>query len=131
MAMFKTSRFLMLAAALTVAVPMAAQQTALDSTSLSGSIATVVTPATSTAPAAAIPAAGPVIQPAGVVAHEQSAPLTMMPMPVNGENSQNTALMLVGGAGLIVGALIGGRSGTIVMVGSGILGLVGLFRYLQ
>ena len=39
--------------------------------------------------------------------------------------------MLVGGAGLIVGAIIGGQSGTIVMVGSGVIGLVGLFRYLQ
>jgi hypothetical protein len=126
--MFQTSRFLMLAAAMMVAVPMAAQQTSLDSTSRGVAIGT---PATSTAPAAAIAAVGPVMQPAGVVARQQASPLTMMPMPVNGENSQNLALMLVGGAGLIVGAIIGGQSGTIVMVGSGVIGLVGLFRYLQ
>ena len=49
-------------------------------------------------------------------------------MPVNGENSQNVALMVVGGAGLIVGAVIGGRSGTIVRLGSGV---IGLYRYVQ
>ena len=54
-----------------------------------------------------------------------------MAMPVNGENSQNVALMVVGGAGLIVGAVVGGQSGTIIMIGSGVLGLVGLYRYMQ
>ena len=77
--MFQTSRFLMLAAAMMVAVPMAAQQTSLDSTSRGVAIGT---PATSTAPAAAIAAVGPVMQPAGVVARQQASPLTMMPMPV-------------------------------------------------
>lgn len=43
----------------------------------------------------------------------------------------NVALMIVGGAGLIVGAIIGGTAGTIVMVGGGVIGLVGLYRYLQ
>lgn len=125
--MFTTSRFLMLAAAMMVAVPMAAQQASFDSTSSS---AAIVAPATTPVPAA-VAVAGPVMRPAGVIARSQAAPLAVMAPPVNGENSQNTALMFVGGAGLIVGALVGGRSGTIVMVGSGILGLVGLFRYLQ
>jgi hypothetical protein len=118
----------MIAAAMLVAVPMAAQQTSIDSTSRD---VMVTTPAMPAAPVAAVASVGPVMQPAGVVSRSQSVRLSTVVMPVNGENSQNTALMFVGGAGLIVGALVGGRSGTIVMVGSGILGLVGLFRYLQ
>ncbi len=128
--MFTASRYFVLAAALMVAAPMAAQQAAFDSTSQGAAVAASAVVA---APVATSPTTGPVFQPAAVVSRSQSAttPLTMMAMPVNGENSHNVALMVVGGAGLIVGAVIGGRSGTIVMVGSGVIGLVGLFRYLQ
>jgi hypothetical protein len=45
--------------------------------------------------------------------------------------SHDVALMIVGGAGLIVGSVIGGDAGTLIMVGSGVIGLVGLYRYLQ
>lgn len=45
--------------------------------------------------------------------------------------SQSVALMIVGGAGLIVGSLIDGDTGTIIMVGGGVAGLVGLFQYLR
>ncbi len=44
---------------------------------------------------------------------------------------QSRAMMIVGGAGLIVGAIIGGTPGTIVMVGGGVVGLIGLYNYLQ
>jgi hypothetical protein len=47
------------------------------------------------------------------------------------ETSRSPAMMIVGGAALIVGAVIGGQSGTIVMVGGGLLGLVGLWNYLK
>jgi hypothetical protein len=40
-------------------------------------------------------------------------------------------MMIVGGAAFIVGAVVGGKSGTAVMIGGGILGLVGLWNYLQ
>ncbi len=45
--------------------------------------------------------------------------------------SRSPAMMIVGGAGLIVGALIGGQAGTIIMVGGGLVGLVGLWNYLK
>jgi hypothetical protein len=128
--MFTHSRFFLFAAALMVAAPMAAQQTSFDSTSRA--FAPVAVSATAVQPAVA-PTVGPMLQPSAV-GSRALAPTTgspMVAMPANGETSQNVALMLVGGAGLIVGAVIGGRSGTIVMLGSGILGLVGLFRYLQ
>jgi hypothetical protein len=39
--------------------------------------------------------------------------------------------MIVGGAALITGALIGGDVGTIFMVGGAVMGLDGLYQYLQ
>lgn len=44
---------------------------------------------------------------------------------------RNVALMVVGGAGIVVGSIVGGDGGTLIMVSSGVIGLVGLFRYLQ
>ena len=49
----------------------------------------------------------------------------------SGSSSQNTALMLVGGAGIIVGAVVGGKAGTVLMVGGSVVGLVGLWNYLR
>lgn len=122
------SRFFMLAAALFAAAPLAAQQVSFDSTSQGTAPMAVSAPATMPAPVV-----GPMLQTAAVGFRANAAPVVPNALAVSseGENSQNMALMVVGGAGLIVGAVIGGRSGTIVMLGSGILGLVGLFRYLQ
>jgi hypothetical protein len=39
--------------------------------------------------------------------------------------------MVVGGAGLVVGSIVGGDAGTIIMVSGGVIGLVGLFRWLR
>jgi hypothetical protein len=58
-------------------------------------------------------------------------PLSPYATPPRDKVGSNVALMIVGGAGLIVGAIIGGTAGTIVMVGGGVVGLVGLYRYLQ
>ncbi|HEY5219475.1 MAG TPA: hypothetical protein VIJ16_06690 [Gemmatimonadaceae bacterium] len=130
--MFASSRFFLLASALMMAAPLAAQQASFDSTSQGIATTVMVAPApvVASAPAALV---GPVLQTAAVGPRAQLATTAApaMSMAQNGESSQNLALMVVGGAGLIVGAIIGGRSGTIVMVGSGIIGLVGLFRYVQ
>ena len=40
-------------------------------------------------------------------------------------------MMVVGLGGLVVGAIIGGTPGTIIMVGGAVVGLVGLYNYLQ
>jgi hypothetical protein len=62
-----------------------------------------------------------------------AAPLTFesVAAPTLAPSSRNTALMIVGVAGMVVGAVIGGDEGTIVMVGSGALGLFGLYQYLR
>ena len=48
-----------------------------------------------------------------------------------GNLGQARAMMVVGGAALITGAIIGGQAGTIIMVGGAVIGLVGLYDYLQ
>ena len=44
---------------------------------------------------------------------------------------QNEALMIVGGAAVLVGAVVGGDAGKIFMIGGAIVGLYGLYKYLQ
>jgi len=43
----------------------------------------------------------------------------------------DVAMMAVGGAGVVVGLMIGGDSGVIIASVSGVIGLIGLWRYLQ
>lgn len=44
---------------------------------------------------------------------------------------RNTALMIVGGAGLLVGAIVGGDEGSVIMIAGGGVGLWGLWRHLS
>jgi len=44
---------------------------------------------------------------------------------------QPVALMIVGGAAIVIGAVIGGDAGTIFMIGGAVAGLIGLYQYLQ
>jgi hypothetical protein len=44
---------------------------------------------------------------------------------------QNVALMVVGGAALITGLVIGGDGGTLVAIGGAVIGLLGLFNYVK
>ena len=41
------------------------------------------------------------------------------------------ALVGVGAAAVVVGLLVGGDSGTVIAVGGGVIGLIGLYRYLR
>jgi hypothetical protein len=45
--------------------------------------------------------------------------------------SRPVALMIVGGAAFVLGALIGSEVGTLFMIGGAVALLVGLYRYLQ
>jgi hypothetical protein len=40
-------------------------------------------------------------------------------------------MMGVGLAGIVVGSIIGGDSGTVIAVSGGVIGLFGLYRYLR
>lgn len=41
------------------------------------------------------------------------------------------ALMVVGGAAIVLGAVIGGDAGTLFMIGGAVAGLIGLYQYMQ
>lgn len=70
---------------------------------------------------------------AGVHARETSRPNqpTMAAAGGRGNLGQARAMMVVGVAALITGAIIGGQPGTFIMVGGAVIGLVGLYDYLQ
>jgi hypothetical protein len=47
------------------------------------------------------------------------------------QTSKSVALMIVGGAAIVLGALIGDDVGLLFMIGGAIALLIGLYRYLQ
>jgi len=74
------------------------------------------------------------LAPAPAVTHHDARQLgqtTAALSPSESTGGHNGALMIVGSAGLIVGALIGGNAGTVFMVGGGAVALVGLWNYLK
>jgi hypothetical protein len=67
---------------------------------------------------------------AGVHSRETARP--NQPYVVTSQHmGQDKAMMVVGVAALVAGAIIGGTPGTIVMVGGAVVGLMGLYNYLQ
>jgi hypothetical protein len=44
---------------------------------------------------------------------------------------QPMAMMIVGGAAVLLGAIIGDTPGTVIMIGGAVIGLIGLYEYLQ
>lgn len=104
-------------------VPPAATSAALMSSAAS---APSMAPPTSTAPLAS----GPIAEGRTVALRSLTAPAPT-PRAPRGNSSDNRALMIVGGVGLLVGAVIGGDAGTLVMLGSAGVGLWGLYRYLN
>lgn len=65
--------------------------------------------------------------------HTQETARALRPnaMATNANLGQARAMMIVGGAALITGAIIGGDPGTVIMVGGAVIGLYGLYQYLQ
>jgi hypothetical protein len=69
---------------------------------------------------------------AGVHSRESSRPdRPTIAAPQHANLGQARAMMVVGVAALIAGAIIGDTPGTIVMVGGAVIGLIGLYDYLQ
>jgi hypothetical protein len=68
---------------------------------------------------------------AGVHASETSRPAQPNFQAAHANLGQARAMMIVGVAGLITGAIIGGTPGTIIMVGGALVGLLGLYDYVQ
>ena len=87
-------------------------------------------PAAVAVPVAAAPR-GPSVASARVASHAVSAPIGAPPVIQNRSSNRNAvALMAVGGAALVVGAVIGEDAGTLVMLGGAVVGLYGLYLFL-
>ena len=105
-------------ASIAVARPAAAQSLAPAPTS-----AAVVTPV-------AEPTTGPTLAAASVAVRHAESPVSSAPARRAGYG-QPVALMVVGGAALLTGLIIGNDAGTAIAVGGAVVGLVGLYQYLQ
>ena len=73
--------------------------------------------------------AGPTMDAASVAVRH--APATDAAPARRAGYGQPVALMVVGGAAVLVGLIIGGGAGTAIAIGGAVAGLVGLYQYLQ
>jgi hypothetical protein len=74
---------------------------------------------------------GPSLSSARVASHAISTSRGAPPVLQNRSSNRNSvALMIVGGAALVVGAVIGDDAGTLVMLGGAAVGLYGLYLFL-
>lgn len=79
--------------------------------------------------------AGPTLESLRVGARTRTAPVDSLDLAAlqrrNAGLGQSEALMIVGGAAILIGAIIGDDAGAFFMVGGAVVGLYGLYRYLQ
>jgi len=80
-------------------------------------------------------AAGPTLQSLPVGVRARTTPVDSIELAAfqrrGGGLGQPEALMIVGGAAILVGAIIGDDAGAFFMVGGAVIGLYGLYKYLQ
>jgi hypothetical protein len=79
------------------------------------------------------PAAGPTMEAASVAVRpveSKTLQLNAAAAPRKGYG-QPVALMVVGGAAVLTGLIIGNDAGTVIAVGGAVMGLYGLYEYLQ
>jgi hypothetical protein len=112
-------------ASVSVASPARAQDTTLAA-------APALTAPAAPQPSTAAPqaAVGPTADAAAVGVRHAPAPKDAAPARQGGYG-QPVALMVVGGAAVLVGLIIGGGAGTAIAIGGAVAGLVGLYQYLQ
>ena len=75
-------------------------------------------------------AQGPTLQSSTVAVRHQPSTETAAAASRHG-TGQPEALMIVGGAAILVGILVGGGAGYAIAVGGAVVGLYGLYQYLQ
>ena len=99
-------------------------------------VTTPVPPARAVAPDSPRTPAGPAIAAEAVAARPVAAARNadesaLAPMRQRARFSNGQTLMIVGGAAFVAGALIGDDAGAVVMIGGAVVGLYGLYLYLQ
>jgi hypothetical protein len=103
--------------------------------------AVLAAPAAAVEPAAAVAAveAPPTRAASPILLALEPAPFAWAVVPAPGvalpqdrvRAGPNIAMMAVGGAALVVGLVIGGDGGYIMAAAGGVIGLIGLYRYLR
>lgn len=82
--------------------------------------------------AAPVPvSAGPTMDAASVGVRSNFVATAPAPMAAGHSQGQPVAMMVVGGAAIIAGAIVGGGGGYAISVGGAVIGLIGLYQYLQ
>ncbi len=116
-------------AVLFLAVPMAAQGVPTNFVS-SNATPSIVAPTATPLVAESAPSFAPTrsSQSVGVRLNAAAVPLVA---PAPQTNGRSPALMIVGGAALLIGSVVGGSSGNIIMVSGAVVGLIGLWSYLN
>ena len=147
--LFAASALASLATLALAGTPLAAQSAQFGSDAGASAIATVgvVAPTAFAAPLGSVPGdsasatttpgsasvaavRGPSTSSARVAAHAISTSRGALPVFQDKKPKRSVVFMIVGGAALVVGAVIGDDAGTIVMLGGAAIGLYGLYRYL-
>jgi hypothetical protein len=77
-------------------------------------------------------AAGPTLGSATVgVRHADASAAKAAPAAPRGGRSNGEALMIVGGAAVLVGIVVGNNAGYAISIAGAVIGLYGLYQYLQ
>lgn len=122
-------RFIAVALACAITSPLVAQEQVRNASAIAeGPMAAAPAPASTSS---AAPSLAPTVEHAAVGVRSTAGAADPATAPRRAQTSRNVALMIVGGAALIVGAVIGDTPGTIIMIGGGVAGLIGLYQYLQ
>lgn len=129
--MSRTFRWSLVATLICFAAPLRAQAvSAIPADTAASSFAPAAD--TTAQPTAAQPASSADVAPVGF--HYAAPARTHSEMAAAKSNlglGQAKALMWVGLGGVLVGAIVGGQAGTVIMVSGAVVGLVGLYEYLQ
>ena len=125
-----TTALAVIVAASTSLGAQSAQAVAASTDQSSPVTASVAQPATNVAPEQVVSFA-PTVANSSVGVHAAALPAPVANEPDHDHMRHSVAMMIVGGAVLIVGAVVGGTAGTIIMIGGGTVGIIGLIRYLQ
>jgi hypothetical protein len=124
------SSILMMALVAVAVVPMSALAQGVDTSTVSLTMQPVLTNMPSVGTGLPV---GPAALPVGVTRAMSMAPVMVPAASLSaGENVGKTrAMMGVGLAAIVIGIIAGGDIGTIFIVGGAVVGLIGLYRYMQ
>lgn len=123
--------FCLALSALTVALPAALEAQSDSAKSRDSSTVSAQTIGIAPKPSGPPMANGPQVAPVALTHTTPFAPATLPPADDNINVGQNVAMMVVGAAAVVTGVIIGGNGGGAIAVTGGVVGLVGLYRYLR